>query len=75
MDQVDNAILETALTLLSEMERKGFEAKVTLAQVEASLPYAHKVKCNKAYIQLVLDEEFSKRYNGKEIVYFLKVKV
>jgi hypothetical protein len=71
---IDDLILETTLNLLSVMESKNIEPRVTLDKVESSIPYNQKARCNKQYIQMILDDEFSKKYDGKEIVYFLKVK-
>ena len=69
----DEVILEAALNILAALEKKCIiNPKFSLAEVKAKLPMnGHPTD---AYIQMILDDEFSKRYDGKNVVYFLKVK-
>jgi len=72
---IDDVIVETTLNLLSARESKQSPSPhVSADEVFAYLPGEHLRKCNKAYVEMILDDEFSKRYNGKQVVYFLKVK-
>jgi len=69
----DNAILETALNILSLFERQNRKLQFTASEVKAHLPLLGS-QPNDDYIQMILDDEFSKRYEGKQVVYFLKIK-
>ena len=68
----DEAILEAALNVLSEQEKLSKFPKFNLRDVKAKIPSLGRP--TDAYIQMILDDEFSKRYDGKNVVYFLKIK-
>ena len=69
----DEIILEAALNILAILEKRCIiNPKFSLADVKAKLPMnGHPTD---AYIQMILDDEFSKRYDGKQVVYFMKIK-
>ena len=72
---VDDVIVETALNLLSTRESKQSpNPHVSATEVRAHLPAEYLTPASIAYVEMILDDEFGKRYSGKNVVYFLKVK-
>lgn len=70
---IDDVIVETALNLLSTRESKQSpNPHVSATEVRAHLPTPWSASV--AYVEMILDDEFGKRYSGKNVVYFLKVK-
>jgi len=74
MDRWDNIIIEVALNFLAELEKKKAVLKFNVSDIKKNLPFLIGKQPTDAYIQMILDDEFSKRYDGKYVVYFLKVK-
>jgi hypothetical protein len=70
-DEWDKAILETALMILSKLEKNKHVPKFTIDDLKKHMPELSPYPPD-AYIDLILDDEFNKRYSGKQIVYFMK---
>jgi len=62
------------LNFLAELEKKKAVLKFNVSDIKKNLPLLAGKQPTDAYIQMILDDEFSKRYDGKYVVYFLKIK-
>ena len=68
-------IITTALELLAKHERLADpQLFVTAEEVTSCMRVYKQTDCSESYVAQVLDGEFQSRFNGRKIIYFLRLK-
>ena len=75
MENAKDLIINTALELLAKHEKlQSPERFVTADEVAACMRIYKRRDMAVEYVAKVLDSEFASKFNGKRVVYFLRLK-